>query len=74
MVFDALVEVDNAIVVAEDEGDIDCILGRHRARKIACGDYLITRNIVVVVTDEQLEYAKEKWKRMFDDTSVRLLE
>jgi hypothetical protein len=68
------VEVDDAIVVIEDKEDIDCILQRHRARKIACGNYLLKRNITLVMTKEQLAYTKEKWKRMIDDKSVRMLE
>ena len=65
---------DDSVVVAEDESDIDCILERHRARKLACGRYLMKRDLVIVVTKEQLEYTREKWKRMLDDQSLRILD
>lgn len=59
------------LIQVSDEETLDQLLTQFRKRKLACGNYLLKRNIFIVM-EEIPDGLSEKWKRMIDDGVLSL--
>lgn len=60
-------DMDDILQIAGDEEELDTFLSQIRARKVACGHYLLSRDVVLHSSEEAVSRLMEKWHTMVSD-------